>query len=200
MPDAAVLDPPISVRPISISEFEAMVNAGLFAGDEGKVELAGGQIIMAPHDGARHISISTRLSYAWVGRLASDPDLGSRFRLYAPGTVALRPTGSVRSPDALLCAPGIYESGRWPEAHECALVVETADTTLEYDDGAKRADYAAAGVPELWIIRAAHRDVRVCRGPRPDGSWDEAELFSGEDRIAPKAAPEMEIAVAQLFG
>lgn len=34
-------------------------------------------------------------------------------------------------------------------------------------------DAAAAGLPELWIVRVAHGDVRVRRDPRADGGWGE---------------------------
>lgn len=189
-----------SRAPLSIDGFAAALDAGAFMHLENRVELARGEVIAMPMDGARHISGSHKLMMAWAPRLAADPVLAGRLALYTPGSIRLTPTGSARAPDALLCPPGIYErEQRWPEAKECLLAIEFADTTLRYDEAEKRPDYAAAGLPELWIVRLPHQDVRVCREPREDGSWAVETLLKGEDTLSPLAAPELAIPVRVLF-
>jgi Uma2 family endonuclease len=37
------------------------------------------------------------------------------------------------------------------------LVIEVADSSLEYDRGRKAAAYARSGIPELWIVRLGER-------------------------------------------
>lgn len=176
-----------------------MVAAGAFA-PESRVELDRGRLIDMALDGARHISAGKRLAKLWYPVLVANPDLNARVELYTPGSVRLTPTGSARAPDALLCPPGFYErEGRWPEARECHLAVEFADSTLRYFEGTKRPDYAAAGLPELWIVRLDHEDVRVCRGPREDGSWTSEVLLRGADALAPEAAPALAITPTALF-
>lgn len=187
--------------PLSIDGFAAALEAGAFAHLENRVELARGEVIAMPMDGARHISGASRLMMACVPKIAADPALAARLALYTPGSIRLTPTGSARAPDALLCPAGIYErENRWPEAAECYLAVEFSDTPLRYDEAEKRPNYAAAGLPELWIARLPHQDVRVCREPKADGSWGSEVLVKGEDRLAPLAAPELAIPAQALFG
>lgn len=47
------------------------------------------------------------------------------------------------------------------------LVVEVADTTLPFDLAVKVPFYAAAGIPETWVIDAA--TLRTHRFRRPAG-------------------------------
>lgn len=185
--------------PLSIEAFEAALHAGAFAHMENRVELARGEVVAMPMDGARHISGAHKLMMAWAPKLALDARLAERVALYLPGSIRLT-SNTARAPDALLCPPGIYErEGRWPEARECLLAVEFSDTTLRYDEGEKRPEYAAAGLPELWIVRLAHGDVRVCREPREDGGWGVETLIRGDGLLSPLAAPELAIPANALF-
>lgn len=185
---------------LSVEAFAAALEAGAFLHLENRVELARGEVIAMPMDGARHISGAAALSRLWVPRIVTQPRLAAAMFLYTPGSVRLTPTGSARAPDALLCPPGIYErEHRWPEARECLLAIEFADTSLRYDEAEKRPDYAAAGLPELWIVRLPRQDVRVCREPQADGSWAYERLVAGAELLSPLAAPELAIPAAALF-
>ena len=44
-------------------------------------------------------------------------------------------------------------------------MVEVADTTLSFDRDTKSSLYAAAGIPEYWIVNLAHRQLEVYRDP-----------------------------------
>ncbi len=52
-----------------------------------------------------------------------------------------------------------------PGPVDVLLVVEVADTSLGYDRAVKAPLYAARGVPELWIVDLAAREVEVHRAP-----------------------------------
>jgi Uma2 family endonuclease len=56
---------------------------------------------------------------------------------------------------------------RHPGPKEIALLVEVADTTLRTDRTTKARIYAAAGVPEYWIVNLVDRQVEVYRDPQP---------------------------------
>jgi Uma2 family endonuclease len=189
---------PIEEMRFTVDQFIEMIEAGTFVGIEGKVELAEGRVIVAPIDGGRHVEVGARLIELWAPRIVADPALAGRMRFYSPGTVRLKKQ-SLRGPDGLLCPPGLFGKRRYPDAAQCFLAVEYSDTTILYDDGDKRADYARAGMPELWIVRVEHENIRVCRGPQPDGSWREADLHQGDAVIAPLAAPELAVRVGDLF-
>jgi|CXWL01.1.fsa_nt_gi Uma2 family endonuclease len=193
-----LIDPPVEPRLIDADEFQIMVESGVFADEERKIELDDGRIVVAPMDGPAHLSVGERLGAIWFPKWAADRELQSRLKLYIPGGVRVSDRIS-RAPDAMLAPPGVVESGRLPTASEALLAVEFSDTTLKYDDGKKRADYARGGLAELWIVRVEHGDVRICRGARKDGSWDEANLHAGDALIAPLAAPALALRVSELF-
>jgi Uma2 family endonuclease len=45
------------------------------------------------------------------------------------------------------------------------LVVEVSETTLRYDREAKGSLYAAAGIPEYWILNLVDRQLEMHRDP-----------------------------------
>ena len=198
MDDGALIEPPVAPRLIDADEFQRMVEAGVFADEERKIELDEGGIVVAPMDGGQHLNVGERLSVLWYPVFAANADLRARLRLFIPG--AIRVSERIqRAPVAMLAPPLTVGVKRWPTAQEALLAVEFSDTTLKYDDGRKRAQYARGGLQELWIVRVARGDVRVCRGPKPDGTWEEAGLHGGDAIIAPLAAPELALRAAALF-
>lgn len=74
--------------------------------------------------------------------------------------------GSVRLDDRTLVQPDVYvldmhrhamfaSNNDYPTADQVLLVVEVAVTTRTYDIGTKLGAYAAAGVPEHWLVNPA---------------------------------------------
>jgi Uma2 family endonuclease len=59
------------------------------------------------------------------------------------------------------------ERPRHPTPEEITLVVEVADSSLDYDCGEKLEAYALAGVPEYWVVNLIDRRVEVYRQPDP---------------------------------
>ncbi|MBV8847089.1 MAG: Uma2 family endonuclease, partial [Bryobacterales bacterium] len=85
-----------------------------------------------------------------------------------------------------------------PKPNDLVLIVEVADTTLEFDIQIKAPLYARAGIPEYWILDLKGRRLIVHRNP--SGSvYRSVVAFSGQERVAPLAAPDREIAVADLL-
>ena len=52
--------------------------------------------------------------------------------------------------------PNVYRFAR-PHAADALIVIEVSDTTLEFDTTEKLPRYAAAGIPEVWIVDVAGR-------------------------------------------
>jgi len=83
------------------------------------------------------------------------------------------------------------------------LIVEVADTTLDYDTTTKAELYATAGVADYWVVDLAGRRLVVFRDPRPvpDGgaAYRRKLTFGPDDAVAPLAAPAAVVAVAGLL-
>jgi Uma2 family endonuclease len=69
---------------------------------------------------------------------------------------------------ALLRAP--LTDDRLLSPHDVGLVVEVAQTSLARDQGTKRVLYAAAAIPEYWVVDGDRAVVHVYREPL-DGDY-----------------------------
>lgn len=81
------------------------------------------------------------------------------------------------------------------------LVVEVADSSLALDRRKARV-YAAAGIPEYWIVDLAERGLEVHRAPgaSPGGlAYAEQFIIGDGDHVTPVTRPDVTIAVADLL-
>ena len=69
---------------------------------------------------------------------------------------------------------------RNPGPADVGLLVEVADTSLEFDRQVKLRMYAAAGIPEYWIVNLRDRQVETHHDPRAATESSEAVYNSGE--------------------
>lgn len=80
-----------------------------------------------------------------------------------------------------------------PTGKDTVLVVEVADTTWRFDRERKGRVYAAARIPEYWILNLEHRSLEVYRRPE-EGEYREQLILREEDSVAPLLRPEVQIA------
>jgi Uma2 family endonuclease len=68
------------------------------------------------------------------------------------------------------------------------LVVEVADTSLDFDTNEKRLLYARAGIREYWVVDINGRRLLVYRDAQA-GDYSKQLTFGPSDAVAPQAAP-----------
>ncbi len=122
----------------------AMGEAGILA-DDARVELIGGELIRMPPKGARHEILKDALNRAWT-RAAPDA-----WHVSVDTPLRLDPHDSPE-PDLMVRRAETTLPDVPP--HAIAVLVEIADSSLDYDLTIKARLYAAAGVPEYWVINA----------------------------------------------
>jgi Uma2 family endonuclease len=93
---------------------------------------------------------------------------------------------------------GTYDD-RFPGPEEVLLVVEVSDSSLEQDRTIKLPAYAAAGIPESWIVNLRERKLEVYRDP-VDGEYRTHLLFRSGDEVTPLFAAGASVLVAPLLG
>ena len=86
-----------------------------------------------------------------------------------------------------------------PRTDDVLLAVEVSDSTINYDVNVKIPMYAAAGVPELWIMNLREDFIDSHSDPSPDGYRTLRAATSIGDVIAPLAFPDLEIEVSRLI-
>ena len=78
------------------------------------------------------------------------------------------------------------------------LIVEIADTSLEYDTIVKAEIYAEAGIKEYWVVDIEYRLVHVFRNPRM-GKYESHAKLGPIETIIPLAAPKQTVRVDELL-
>jgi Uma2 family endonuclease len=94
--------------------------------------------------------------------------------------------------------PGSFRD--YPDAHpdHAVLIVEVADTSLEFDRTQKAELYARSRIPEYWIVNLVDRRLEVFRGPQAS-RYDIQLLFNADDSVSPIIVPQMRLHVASLL-
>lgn len=147
-------------RHFTVAEVEQMVQTGVLAEDE-PIQLIEGELIVMSPQGPEHSTIAE--------------DLADRLRHAYSGTAQPRLQSPIRASDTSMPEPDIAVVRgarrdylhRHPRGTDTLLVVEIAMTS-QRTDRAKANVYAAAGVPEYWIVDLAARRIEAHRDPRGD--------------------------------
>ena len=78
------------------------------------------------------------------------------------------------------------------------LVVEVADSSLNFDTNEKRLLYARAGIREYWVVDINGRRLLVYRAPQA-GDYASQQTFGPADVVSPLAAPAAVVRIADLL-
>ncbi len=141
-----------------------------------RVELLEGEIRAMSPVGPLHVSVVSRLIRLFA------PLVGDRYQLNVQSPIFLSES-SEPEPDLVLCysRPDFY-AARLPGSADIALLVEVSDTTLRYDRMEKLPLYAAAGIPEVWIVDVNARRIEQYHTPKM-GAYSESRVLAEGDSI-----------------
>src|SRR5688572_6382760 len=146
-----VLDP--ELRPLRREEYDRLVDLGTFEGEH--VELLYGRLVQMAPQREEHAGSLVRLTSLLVRQLGDRAQVRVQLPFVAPDE-------SEPEPDVAVVPPGDPFGGHPDRA---LLTIEVSKTSQEKDRGPKGALYAAAGVPEFWLVDVAHRRVERYRRP-----------------------------------
>src|SRR5712691_12941760 len=186
---------PLTVRRWTRDEYERLVDFGVFQRDP--VELIGGQLIVAEPQGSYH---ATAVGAADDALRAILPP-GWIVRTQMP--IALDEE-SAPEPD-LVVVRGTRADYRESHPARPALVLEVADSSLDFDRQHKGSLYARAGVADYWIVNLVDRVLEVYRDPELDPSarygwrYRSVEMLAPPAIVRPLAIPSAPIRVADLL-
>ena len=182
-------------RRFTVDEYYKMAEAGIL-GEDDRVELIEGEIVQMAPIGPLHADAVEDLAELFVLRFAD------RAKVRSQNPVRLSQILEPEPDVALLRVAS--ERGRsyrvdHPTVEDVYLIVEVADSSLDYDLGRKARLYARHGIPELWVLDQRHDRLVLHREPTPRGYASVRTLARGES-VAPLAFPETQFAVDQLLG
>jgi Uma2 family endonuclease len=179
-------------HPITVDEFNRMVEAGIYA-PHARIELVDGCLIDMPPQ--RPPDFGTVTGF----QLCFQRALQDRALVRAQGPLPVSPL-SQPEPDIAVVRwdPGLYRD-RHPTADETYAVVEIAYSSLPFDRVAKRRMYGAARIPEYWIVDVLGETIEVCREPN-DLGYGSPTIARRGDRVAFAAFPDVIFTVDELLG
>ena len=192
-PPSSLADGDPRPRLFTNAEYHAMGDAGILAPDE-RVQLVAGEIVVMSPMGSRHAAAVNWTTEAFY---ASERLTGSAIVwVQCP---LLIPDFSEPEPDlALLRRRDDGYALCHPSAGDALLLVEVADSTLAYDRRVKLPLYAAAGIPESWLMNLQDDVIEAHTDPSPDG-YRTVQRYTAGDNIAPIFFPESSVPVSQLI-
>jgi len=179
------IDIAANLRPLLRAEYDELVETGALEGV--RVELLQGVLVEVTPQGVPHADVITRLTRLLAPLMQGGQDLRVQLPLAA---------GPADEPEPDLAV--VEQRDRW-DAHPstAALVVEVAHSSQRMDLGYKARLYAAAEVPDYWVVDLAAQRVLVHREPAADGYAAVRVLVPGET-VTPLVAPDLVIDVTRV--
>lgn len=166
-------------RLFAVDEYHRMAEVGILDPDE-RVELIDGEIVEMSSIGLRHARCLMFLTDLFVrrldGRALLSPQLPLRLH-----------RRSEPQPDLMLLKPPLSQYATTLAGPEhVLLVVEISDTSQYRDRVVELPRYAAAGLPEYWIVDLKADAVDVYREPTADRYRTARRIVRG-GTVAPAA-------------
>jgi Uma2 family endonuclease len=190
-PDAGATLPASPMRHrFSVDDFERMGREGIL-GENDRVELIHGEIIDMNPIGGPHMGAVNRLARL-LSRLVYELAVVS-----VQNPVRLPPDGQPQ-PDITLIRPtAILDTV--PVPADILLVIEVSDTSLPYDREVKLPLYAAAMIPEAWLVDLVNETIERHTEPR-NGMYRQITMAARGESLASTVLPEMVLAVDDVLG
>jgi Uma2 family endonuclease len=178
-------------RRFTADEFLRMAETGILCEDD-RLELIDGEVVEMSPIGQPHTAAVSSATRALV-RAAGDAAI-------------VQPQGAVRldlyyepEPDLVLLKPrSDFYISRRPGPADVLLVIEVADSSIDYDRDVKAPLYAKAGIPEYWLIDLNTGVIDRYLSSDRDAYQSVEQLRRGQT-LAPQLLPACVIPVNAFF-
>src|SRR5262245_33682707 len=135
----------VTRKRFTADDYQRMGQAGILTEDD-RVELIDGEIVAMTPIGTRHNASVNRGNRALV-RAADDAAI-----VQSRGSVRLDRCSEPEPDLALLRPRPDFYATRHAGPDDILLIIEVAESSIEYDRDVKAPLYAAAGIPEYWLV------------------------------------------------
>lgn len=171
-------------RPLRRAEYERLAELGFFENE--RVELLDGVIVKMTPIGERHNTYEALLNELIVKALP--PHLIARPQCSFP-------LSDISEPEPDFAIVQRKTVGEPPSAP--LLVIELADSSLAKDLGLKAKLYAAAEVPDYWVVDLRGMTIDVHRGP-VGTRFTTVQRFDRSSRVQALLVPEVVVCLDDL--
>ncbi len=181
----------LDLRPFTVAEYYAMAEAGILREEE-RVELMDGVIVEMAPMGNRHRATVTRLNRLF------NRNVGERAIVQIQSSITLDDQ-TMPEPDlAILRERADFYEADSPGPEDVLLVIEVADSSVDYDRNEKLPRYARAGIREVWLTVLPENVVEAHTEPTENGYRVTRRLRAG-DVLAPGCFLDIQIPVEAVL-
>lgn len=169
-----------------------MAERGAF-GPEERLELIDGEIIEMSPIGSRHARVVDFLNDFLKSLSRTDIIVRVQNPIIASDNSEPQPDVSVvrRRDD-------FYRDAH-PTGKDVLLVIEVSDSAVAFDRFRKVPKYAAAGIPETWLIDLESEHVEVHTEPK-ESAYGLVKIYLRGEQAVSETMPELALPVADIIG
>lgn len=186
-----VLSEAVKPRLISVAMYDKMIEHGILTEDD-KVELLNGVIIEKMPKGAKHSSITDKLTRFFFRVLDDKVVIRNQNPIWLD-------ENSEPEPDIVLAAQDENEySEKHPKPEDIFLIIEVSDSTVWLDRNSKQKAYARVGIRQYVLVNLHNSTFEDYREPSVDG-YQSKQTYRAGQIFNLVAFPEIEINVSELL-
>lgn len=179
-------------RYFNVNEYYLMAEAGVLT-ESDRVELIDGEIIEMSPIGSRHAACVRRLG-ALLIRLLDQEAIVS---IQSP--VRLNDFSEPEPDIALLKPRSDFYAQAHPRAEDLLVIIEVADTWVEYDRRIKAPLYSRAEIPEAWVVNL-REDVIEVYAEAAKESYEQCRAVRRGEELISRAIPSLRLKVDDILG
>jgi Uma2 family endonuclease len=176
----------------SVDEYHRMSDAGILSEDD-RVELIEGEIIKMSPIGSHHAGCVNRLN-TLLNRRAGQEAIVS-----VQNPVRLDDYSEPEPDLALLKPRADFYAQSLPTADDVLLIIEVADTSIDYDRDVKLPLYARAGIPGVWLANLPDDRVEAYSQP-VNGVYQKVKYAERGDSLPLERLPNLVLSVDEILG
>jgi Uma2 family endonuclease len=185
-----------TAKRFTLDEYHRLAELGFF-GEDDRVELIKGEIVQMAAKGRPHSTFNRRL----IRELTKL--LGDRATLQSQEPIAI-PDDSEPDPDiAILQNRDDDYLSEHPSPSDILLLIEIADSTLNFDQKVKLLIYAEAGISDYWIFNLVGNCLEVYSEPYQDlqgkFGYRRKVIFLPNELVTLACFPDLSLDLSQIF-
>jgi Uma2 family endonuclease len=177
--------------PLTIEQYEKLVELGTFAGTSGQIELINGRIVRMNPQGPEHSDPMDYLN-EW-----SVLNSRGRFTIRVEKPIRIPSSHSCPEPDLAWVSRRRYVSLH-PSPADVQLLIEVSFSSSQFDTSEKQQLYATAEIVEYWQVDVRKKNVTVYRLPQ-NGTYTLVVTLDNTMSLSPQCAPDATLHIKDLF-
>jgi Uma2 family endonuclease len=175
----------------TVDDFARMLDAGIIEEHE-RVELIDGEVRQMFAIGPLHIFLVNRLTAILTKQLSD------RAIVSVQNSVVLNDFTQPQPDFVILRLKEDFYKDALARPNDVHLIIEVADSSLEYDRDEKVPRYAQMRIPEVWLVDANAKEVT--QYARPDaGAYQRVRPFGPDEELKSVEIESLSLSINDLF-